>query len=105
MRLERDLYEKRSFFAFCVSKQVSFSMHNKRMDKSTNETNSLRLGYARASTDDQDMALQLDALAKMQCDRGFSEKVSSGKASRPQLEECLRTLPRGDLLTQCPLNH
>ncbi|MDC6409636.1 recombinase family protein [Xylella fastidiosa subsp. multiplex] len=31
------------------------------------------------STDDQDMALQLDALAKVQCDRVFSEKASSGK--------------------------
>ena len=69
------------------------------MEKSTQKTNSLRLGYARVSTDDQDMALQLDALAKVQCDRVFSEKVSSGKASRPQLEECLRTLRRGDVLT------
>ena len=69
------------------------------MEKSTHKTNSLRLGYARVSTDDQDMALQLDALAKVQCDRVYSEKVSSGKASRPQLEECLRTLRRGDVLT------
>ncbi len=41
------------------------------MEKSTYTTNSLRLGYARVSTDDQDMALQLDALAKVQCDRVF----------------------------------
>ncbi|AIC11704.1 recombinase family protein [Xylella fastidiosa] len=68
------------------------------MGKSTYTTNSLRLGYARVSTDDQDMALQLDALAKVQCDRVFSEKASSGK-ERPQLEECLRTLRRGDVLT------
>ena len=74
-------------------------MYNKRMVKSTNETNSLRLGYARVSTDDQDLALQLDALAKVRCDRVFSEKLSSGKPSRPQLEECLRTLRRGDVLT------
>ena len=69
------------------------------MDKGTNKNGSLRLGYARVSTDDQDMALQLDALAKMKCDRVFSEKVSSGSASRPQLEECLRTLRAGDVLT------
>lgn len=63
-----------------------------------NNTNSQRFGYARVSTDDQDMSLQLDALAQVGCDRTYSEKVSSGK-TRPQLAECLRTLRAGDVLT------
>lgn len=74
-------------------------MYNKGMEKSTNQSNNQRLGYARVSTDDQDMTLQLDALAKVQCDHVFSEKVSSDSTSRQQLEECLRTLRRGDVLT------
>lgn len=57
-----------------------------------------RIGYARVSTDDQDMALQLDALAKAGCDRFFSEKVSSRKAHRQQLSECIKTLRQGDTL-------
>lgn len=78
---------------------VSFSRYDKRMTKRTKQTNQMRLGYARVSTDDQDMALQLDALAKARCDRVFSEKVSAGRNNRPQLEECLRTLRSGDVLT------
>jgi len=68
------------------------------MTKITNHPEGLRFGYARVSTDDQEMALQLDALAKVGCSRVYSEKVSSGKV-RPQLEECLRTLRAGDVLT------
>lgn len=68
------------------------------MTKSTKHPEGLRFGYARVSTDDQEMALQLDALAKVGCSRVYSEKVSSGKV-RPQLEECLRTLRAGDVLT------
>lgn len=52
------------------------------------------IGYARVSTSDQDISLQLDALEPI-CDFVFQEKVSSGK-TRPQLEECLRHLQRGD---------
>jgi DNA invertase Pin-like site-specific DNA recombinase len=64
------------------------------MEKKTHQ----RIGYARVSTDDQDMALQLDALDKAACDRIYSEKVSSRKASRPQLSECIKMLRRGDTL-------
>lgn len=64
------------------------------MEKKTHQ----RIGYARVSTDDQDMALQVDALARAACDRIFSEKVSSGKANRPQLSDCIQTLRKGDTL-------
>jgi len=59
----------------------------------------LHFGYARVSTDDQDMSLQTDALAKAGCQRIYSEVVSAGKKQRPQLDECLRTLRAGDTLT------
>jgi len=63
----------------------------------TNTTSSLRFGYARVSTDGQDLALQVDALRNAQCQRIYSEVASSGK-TRPQLDECLRTLREGDTL-------
>ncbi len=55
------------------------------------------IGYARVSTDDQDLALQLDALGKM-CKSIYSEKVSGAKAVRPQLSACMQALRKGDLL-------
>lgn len=61
-------------------------------------TRAQRFGYARVSSDAQEMNLQLDALAKAGCDRIFSEKASSARASRPQLEECFRALRHGDTL-------
>lgn len=66
--------------------------------KRVKSANSMRIGYARVSSDDQEMALQLDALAKSGCERVFSEKVSTGRDQRPQRDECLQTLRAGDTL-------
>src|SRR5262249_15835629 len=41
--------------------------------------------YARISTGDQDVALQLDALKKAGCRRLFQDRASSAKAGRPGL--------------------
>jgi DNA invertase Pin-like site-specific DNA recombinase len=56
----------------------------------------LTLGYARVSTNEQDEALQLDALQAAGCDRIFTDKVSGAKASRPGLDELLGLLRPGD---------
>lgn len=66
--------------------------------KRVKSATSMRIGYARVSSDDQEMALQLDALAKSGCERVFSEKVSTGRDQRPQRDECLQTLRAGDTL-------
>jgi DNA invertase Pin-like site-specific DNA recombinase len=64
----------------------------------TNSNHSnLRFGYARVSTDDQELALQIDALKQAGCQRIYSEIVSSSR-NRPQLDECLRALRAGDTL-------
>lgn len=56
------------------------------------------LGYARVSTDQQNLALQLDALASAGCRRVFRDVGSGSLKHRPQLDECLSFLQPGDTL-------
>ncbi|OHB81294.1 MAG: invertase, partial [Planctomycetes bacterium RBG_16_64_12] len=58
------------------------------------------LGYARVSTDDQHLRLQIDALTKQGIPTAsiFMDKVSGAKTERPGLAKCLATLQSGDVL-------
>lgn len=57
------------------------------------------IGYARVSTQDQDTALQLDALNKAGCQVIFQEKASgASRRGRAELARCLDSLTRGDVL-------
>ena len=58
------------------------------------------LGYARVSTDDQDLSRQIDALTKHGISRSniFVDKLSGAKAKRPGLSKCLDALQAGDVL-------
>lgn len=57
-----------------------------------------RIGYARVSTDDQNLDLQRDALNKASCKTIYEETASGKSAHRPQLENCLKALRSGDTL-------
>ena len=57
------------------------------------------IGYARVSTTDQDLALQLDALANVGCARIFEDTASGAKAERPGLAAALTFARDGDILT------
>ena len=57
-----------------------------------------RIGYARVSTDDQNLDLQRDALHKASCKTIYEETASGKSADRPQLANCLKALRAGDTL-------
>src|SRR3954462_7526976 len=54
------------------------------------------IGYARVSTIDQSLDLQLDALNEFGYDEIFKEKVSEAKDDREELMQALRMLRAGD---------
>jgi DNA invertase Pin-like site-specific DNA recombinase len=58
------------------------------------------VGYARVSTQEQELQLQLDALEKAGCDLPhiFVDKISGAKTERPGLNKCLAELKAGDTL-------
>lgn len=56
------------------------------------------IGYARVSTQEQDPALQLDALSQAGCDKVFTEKASGAQRDRPQLIGALEYMREGDTL-------
>ncbi|EPG6920444.1 recombinase family protein [Proteus mirabilis] len=57
-----------------------------------------RIGYARVSTPEQDMSLQIDALERAGCSRIFQDVASGAKAERKGLDEALAYLRPGDTL-------
>ena len=64
------------------------------------ENMSKKIGYARVSTIQQDLNLQIDALLKEGGERSliFTDQVSGAKSSRPGLDKCLEILSPGDQL-------
>lgn len=56
------------------------------------------IGYARVSTEDQNLALQRSALKGVGCKRIYEEKVSGAKRTRPQLARMLDQLRAGDVV-------
>lgn len=54
------------------------------------------IGYARVSTEDQDLRLQCDALKEAGCKRTFEEKVSGAKRDRPGLMKMIEQLRDDD---------
>lgn len=58
----------------------------------------MKIGYARVSTQEQNLALQLDALSQEGCERIFQEKASGAQRDRPELKAALSYMRTGDTL-------
>lgn len=60
--------------------------------------NSYIYGYARVSTQHQDLARQLDLLEKYNCNEILTEKMSGTKSNRPELNRLKDKLRPGDIV-------
>lgn len=58
----------------------------------------MKIGYARVSTQDQNLEMQLDALNKAGCEQIFQEKASGIKSERPELLAMQQILRKGDVI-------
>jgi DNA invertase Pin-like site-specific DNA recombinase len=58
----------------------------------------MRIGYARVSTEDQNISLQVDALQDSGCDQVFQDHLSGARVDRPGLRDALSHLREGDTL-------
>ena len=58
----------------------------------------MKLGYARVSTEDQNLDGQRQRLSVAGCEKLFEEKLSGAKRNRPKLEKLIEQLRKGDVL-------
>ena len=58
----------------------------------------MKIGYARVSTKEQHLDMQLEALKAAGCEKIFSEKMTGRQKNRPELDACLSFLREGDTL-------
>jgi DNA invertase Pin-like site-specific DNA recombinase len=58
----------------------------------------MKIGYARVSTEDQKLTIQLEELKKAGCTRIYREKVSGSYRDRPELNRMLDQLREGDVI-------
>ena len=64
----------------------------------------MKIGYARVSTQDQNLDRQLDQLRREGCERIYEEKVSGAKSDRPELMRMLDALREGDVVVAAELS-
>lgn len=58
----------------------------------------MKIGYARVSTQDQNLQLQTDALKAAGCEKIIAEKISGAAKERPQLEAMIEYLRKDDVV-------
>lgn len=58
----------------------------------------MRIGYARISTSDQNLDMQIDALKKADCSKIFEDIASGAKSDRDGLSQALNYMREGDTL-------
>ncbi len=58
----------------------------------------MKIGYARISTSEQKINLQVDELKKAGCEKLYQDIASGMKSKRPGFDECLNQLRKNDCL-------
>jgi DNA invertase Pin-like site-specific DNA recombinase len=58
----------------------------------------MKIGYARVSTKDQNLDLQIEALEKAGCEKIYQEKISGATKIRPELDKMIEQFREGDEL-------
>jgi DNA invertase Pin-like site-specific DNA recombinase len=58
----------------------------------------MKIGYARVSTKDQNLDLQIEALQKASCEKIYHEKISGATKNRPELDKMIEQFREGDEL-------
>lgn len=56
----------------------------------------MKIGYARVSTHEQNLALQIDALERHGCEIIYQESISGRKTDRPEFVAMMKSLRKGD---------
>lgn len=56
------------------------------------------IGYARISTKDQNLDLQIDGLKNSGCEKIYFDVSSGSKSSRPQLDDMVKNIRKGDVI-------
>jgi DNA invertase Pin-like site-specific DNA recombinase len=75
-----------------------FLIHYLHHEYRENQENKVLIGYARVSTQDQNLDLQKDALTKAGCEKIMEDQISGARAERPGLAQALGDLRAGDTL-------
>ena len=65
----------------------------------------MKIGYARVSTNDQNLDAQLDALKTAGAEKIFKEKMTGSKRDRPELDKLLDQLRAGDVIIITKYEH
>ena len=58
----------------------------------------MKIGYARVSTEDQQLESQIELLEKEGCEKIYQEKKSGASSEREALKQALGVLRKGDVL-------
>ncbi len=56
----------------------------------------MKIGYARVSTENQNLERQIDALYECGVDELYTEKITGTKANRPELDKVRLRMREGD---------